>query len=120
MSPHKHYDPSKTTTHMADKATVRKLFVIKATYRMHIEHIGIKSAYLHENFAHIGSETVYVNQPARYNGTYKNNCQGSKLNMKIYSTSSAGHTYLTAVFTQLRNNNFQQSEADLCFWSKTL
>ena len=83
MLPHKHYDPSKTTRYMADETTVRTLFGIAATHRMHIKHINIKSAYLHEKFAHNGSETVYVKQPPRFNGTYKHQCQRGKLNMKI-------------------------------------
>ena len=85
---------------------------------MHIEHIDIKSAYLHDKFAHNGGETVYVRQHARFNGTYKHDCQGGKLDMNIYGTPSARHTYLSAVFALLRKDNFKQSEADLCLWSK--
>ena len=48
MVSHKHYDPSKTTTYMADKTTVRALFAIAETYRMHIEHNEIKSTYVHD------------------------------------------------------------------------
>ena len=102
MLPHKHYDPSKTTTYMVDRTTVGTLFAIAETHCMPIEHIDIKSAYLHEKFAHNGSETVYVKQPPRFNGTYKHQCQGGKPNMKIYGAPSAGHTYLTAVLSLLR------------------
>lgn len=118
MLPYRHYNPSKAIFYRADKTTVKTLFGITATHRMHIEPIDVKSAYLHEHFAHNGSETVYVKQPPRFNRTYKHKCQGPNLKMNTYGTPSAGHTYITALFALLCRNRFQQSEADLCLSKK--
>ena len=110
MLPYKHYDPSKTTTYIEDKTKVSTLFGIAATHRMHIEHIDIKSAYFHEKFAHNVSETVYVKQSPHFNGTYMPQCQGGKLNMDVYGTPSAGHTYLTAVLSLSRQISFSKAK----------
>lgn len=52
MIPHVQFDPEKPTAYRADKTTVRRLFAFAATFKMHIEQIDIKAAYLHENFDH--------------------------------------------------------------------
>ena len=71
MIPHRHFDPEKTTTYMADKTTVGILFALAASFSMHIAHMEITAAYLYENFDQSGCEPVDVRQHPRFDGSFK-------------------------------------------------
>ena len=118
MIPNVHFDPEHTTMYMADRTTVRLLFAIAASQKLHIEHIDIEAAYLHEPFAHNGRETVYVSQPPRFDGSFKHPHKAGKLDKNLYGTPSAGHTYLNGIFRLLRHHEFTQSEADPCLFHR--
>ena len=102
-----HYDPDSTTTYTADKATVRLLLAIAATFEMHLDHLDITAPYLHEKFAQTGTEKVYVKQFARFDGSMRHSATAGILNGNLYGGPTAGNTYLEAVFSLLRHRKFQ-------------
>lgn len=118
MIPCLHYDPENTTKYMADKTTVRLLFAT-ASHRLHIEHIEIEAAYLHDKFAHNGRKPLYVRQYPRFDGSLKHPCRAGRLEKNLYGTPSAGYNCLTGIFNTLTAHKFRQSEADLCLFHRS-
>lgn len=118
MIPYVHFNPAKTTTYVADKTTARLLFALAASFNMHIKHIDINAAYLHEKFDHPGSKPVVVRQLPRFDGAYKHAHRVGKLYKNIYGTPGAGHMYLNAIVKLLRKHTFTQSEADMILFHR--
>ena len=50
MTPGTHFDPSNTTTYMAENTTVRIILAIAAAHNCPCEHLDIKAAYLQEKY----------------------------------------------------------------------
>lgn len=99
---------------MADKTTVRLLFVISAAFDINIAHIDIKEACRHETSDHSGIEQAYIHQRPRFDGTFTHEPETGRLNKSIYGTPGAGHSYLKATFQLLKKHRFNQSEAYMC------
>lgn len=118
MIPKVYFDPEKTTTYMAEKTTVRLLFAMAATFNMHIAHIDIKAAYLHEAFDYSGSEAVYVRQHPRFDGTHAHEHKVGQLNKNIYGTPGAGHTHLNAVFKLLKKTDSINLKLTCAYFTK--
>ena len=90
MQANVHYDPDSTTTYTADKATVRLLLAIAATFELQLDHLDITAAYLHEKFAQTGTEKVYVKQFARFDGSIKHSATAGILDGNLYGGPNGG------------------------------
>lgn len=102
-APHTHYDQDETATFMADKTTIRLLFALAAANGLHMEHLDITWAYLHEKYEH--DKPVYIWQPPRFDGSYKHPVAAGRLFGIIYGTPPAAHTYSTKLHEHLKKHD---------------
>ena len=113
MLPHVRYNPIRTTTYMVEKFSMRLLFAIPASHKLHIEHIDIEAAYLHEKIDHSVQQPVYVRQhpflTARTNARAKEEMSSKP---SIAHPRLAGYAKLTAVIYLLHRHVFHHSEFD--------
>ena len=116
MTPHKHYDPEKTATYMADRSTIRTMFAIAASYNMQIEHFDITGAYLHETYQH--NRKVFVWQPKRFDGSYKHTASHGQLKGNVYGTPAAANIYSTKLHAHLKRHGYLQMRSDTSLFTK--
>ena len=79
---------------------------ISATFKLHLDHLDIKAAYLHEKFSQTGTEKVFVKQFPRFDGSLRHGTKVGVLEGNLYGGPTAGNTYLEAAFDLRRRNNF--------------
>lgn len=85
---------------MADKSTIRILISIAADRQWPVEHIDMKSAYLHTVFKFL--QDVHVREPPRADGTYKYGKITGKLVRNIYGGKYGAFSFLEGVFSLLK------------------
>lgn len=115
MKPQVHYDPEKTATHMADKASLRILFAITAQRQLLLDHFYFDTAFLDEKFQH--PNPVYIKQHPRFNSTYEHPEKIGKLIGNLYGTRQGGHIYLEAMKAHLQKKGYRQLKSDPCLFT---
>ena len=116
MKPNVHYDPEKTATYMADRATIRTLFALAASRNMAIEYFDITGAYLHEKYQH--KNKVFVWQPQRFDGSYKHKATHGELKDNLYGTPATANTYSTELHAYLKKHGYEQMRSDTSLFRK--
>lgn len=117
MIPFVHYDPAHLAAPMASTSTVRLLFAIKAKLRLLIlEHFDITSAFLHEAFGY--SNTVYVREMRRSNGTFHHGNTVGILNGNMYGGRSDGNYFMKGLISWLQHKGYQPIDFDPCLYYK--
>lgn len=116
MVPNVHYDPRKCSASMADKSTMRLLISIAADRKWPIEHMDMKSAYIHTLFRYL--QSVYLREPPRSNGKYKHGKTTGRLVRNIYGGKSGAFYFLEEVMNLLLENGFKISDGDQCLLYK--
>ncbi|GFS33099.1 retrovirus-related Pol polyprotein from transposon RE1 [Nephila pilipes] len=96
------------------KHTTIKAFLTVAVYkRMHVKHIYMKTAFLHRDL----HEDSYVKQPEGYI-TLNEEQKVYKLKKSLYGLKQAAEAWNQKIAEVLQFNNFQQSAADNCLFTK--
>ena len=89
---------------MADRTTARFMLKLSSGLGYHTAHLYITSAFLNErvpvNFP------IYVRQPRRSDGTFKQPAPYGRLVLNMYFSHIVGHVYLKAVMVMLFANDF--------------
>lgn len=102
---------------MADKSTIRLLISIAADRQWPVEHMDMKSAYIHTLFQYIKS--VHVREPSRSKGHYKHGKTTGRLMRNIYGDKSCAFYFLEEVIGLLLANGFKPSDGDQFLLLKT-
>lgn len=104
MEPDIHFDPPKISVPMADKAAVRLLISIVAQKRWKMEHMGMKSSYIHTIVTYMFKlfNAVYVKDPPRANVLYQHDKAIVKLIKNIYGGRLGAFYFLKEVFSLLK------------------
>lgn len=64
-----HYDPDNTAAYTAEKTTLRLLLALIAARWLYYEHFGIKSAFVHEDYAY--RNPVLIKRPPKFDDTLR-------------------------------------------------
>lgn len=84
---------------MAERSTVRALFAVATKNNEEIEHLDMKSAYIHTDF--MFNKKLYFKEPPRENGQYKHGGTVGVLKKNIYGGKIGAYYFLNEVFTFL-------------------
>lgn len=114
MIAHKHYDPDKVSTHMADKSTARLVISLATAKKLSIKHIDIKCAFPHEDAD--PNYPIFVKKLPRFDGTLKQDSQYGKLKLNLYGSVAAAFIYFEGVTSHLIQHGYSRSEHDPCLF----
>lgn len=89
MKPGLHFDPKHTATYTADRTTQRMLIAFHALMTLPLEHLDIKSAYLHERYA--SHKPVHFKQMPTFDGTFRHQGKYGKLIGNLYGSPPVGY-----------------------------
>ncbi len=95
-----HFDPDKTSVYMADKASLRILFSLAAANKLLLEHVDLKSAFLHKICCHT------MKHPHRI-------CQ---LSGNLYGTLQGDHISIEGGKEHLKVHKYEQRKTDPCLF----
>lgn len=105
MIPDLHCNPNHTTSHNAEKTTIRLLLAYAAASNLVLDQFDIVSAYTHEPYSH--DKPVYIKQPKQFDGTLRHPDKNGILRKNLYGTPSGGYYYLDGAITYLRTIGFK-------------
>ena len=85
--PNLHYDPNNITTNAVDRDAMRAALALAAVNNYYAEHVGIKSAFLHEKAD--PNIQLHMHQPPRFNGQRKHPGAVGKVSGNLYGSKQA-------------------------------
>jgi len=110
QKPHEHYDPDSISSPVADRDAIRVALALAAAHGYEAHHWDLEAAFLHESFN--DSQTIYIHQPPRFDGTIKYpGCVG-KLTGNMYGARQACHIFSQGLSKHLQLTNFTRLSSD--------
>ena len=92
------------------------LLHIAARHKMHVEHMDVRSAFLH---ADLGNYELYVKPPQGFESyDSEGNLLVCKLNKSLYGLKQSGRNWNSLLDDFLKSDGFVQSKSDPCLYTK--
>lgn len=100
MLPGVHYDSKSTSAPMVDRIAARMVVRYTVDKGWHIDHIDVKSAFLHGDYLY--NKSVYIREVARSDRTYKHGKTVRILILNLYGNPTGTYYYVKCLLKHLR------------------
>lgn len=112
MLEHVHFDPKCTSAPMVDRIAARMVISHNVENGWVLEHLDVKSAFLHEKYRY--RKPVWVREMARADGSYKHGRTIGLLKLNLYGNPSGTYYYVDGLLEYLRQVHAQMNQAEVC------
>lgn len=112
MIPGVHYDAACTSAPMVDRIAARMIISYSADRGWKLEHLDVKSAFLHEDYGY--HKPVYIKEPARADGRYKHGRTVGILIRNLCGNPSGKFYYVQGLLDHLRKMQANLNQAEAC------
>lgn len=116
LVPGMHYNPEELAMYAADRDAVRLLLTISARLGLTAQHLDLKSAFLHEDYA--GQSALYMKPIPRFDGTNRHSGKVAKVAKNIYGTPNAPRIYVNGLKKHLGSKNYTPLKSDSSVYSR--